>query len=195
MQWYHWGVNLWLPQHVLNLRSAKKLLPITNDNSTLLETASTPTYQLHKHFSWSRTKHNSVQDRSAHSRLSWRLRSTNSAAQQQQRNERYRQLRIAILTLVVCGTFILCWTPFAVLFVIWPLFSDDLPSPTMVTIAAICGKSFVIINPIIYSCNDRCWGGRVQLPRNITACRLNEFTSKDQLQVCDKLLRRRVATY
>jgi hypothetical protein len=64
-----------------------------------------------------------------------------------------RQLRIAILMLMVIAAFTICWTPFATATVIWPFFTDRTPPFALLTLAAICGKSSVVINPIICGCN------------------------------------------
>uniref|UniRef100_A0A914W9L3 G-protein coupled receptors family 1 profile domain-containing protein n=1 Tax=Plectus sambesii TaxID=2011161 RepID=A0A914W9L3_9BILA len=111
---------------------------------------------------------------------------------QKRRNEQRRQVRIAILTLVVCGTFLLCWTPFAILYVIWPLFSETLPSTTLTTIATICGKSFVIINPIIYGFNAKSWQVPAVRLSLYCGCKSN---AKIRSQFCtdEGLLRKRPA--
>jgi hypothetical protein len=64
-----------------------------------------------------------------------------------------RQLRIAILMLMVITAFTICWIPFATATVIWPFFTDQTPPFALLTLAAICGKSSVVINPIICGCN------------------------------------------
>uniref|UniRef100_A0A914WBT5 G-protein coupled receptors family 1 profile domain-containing protein n=1 Tax=Plectus sambesii TaxID=2011161 RepID=A0A914WBT5_9BILA len=72
------------------------------------------------------------------------------------KSDQRRQLKIAKLMLIVISAFLISWTPYACVAVIWQFVAaDSSPHPDIVHAAAIFGKMFVIWNPIIYGLKDR----------------------------------------
>jgi hypothetical protein len=95
-----------------------------------------------------------------------------------------RQLKIAKLMLIVISAFLISWTPYACVAVIWQFVAaDSSPHPDIVHAAAIFGKMFVIWNPII-SRRRRRTDGEEQVLRGIDeegqscASRAQRWTSK-----------------
>merc|ERR1712226_1737698 len=69
-----------------------------------------------------------------------------------QRKKTNSELKIALTSLICVAVFVICWTPYAVILLIWhlPLQLSPVFKPVTISIAAVIAKTSAAFNPFIY---------------------------------------------
>merc|ERR1712226_1557185 len=69
-----------------------------------------------------------------------------------QRKKTNSELKIALTSLICVAVFVICWTPYAVILLVWhlPLQLSPEFKPVTISIAAVIAKTSAAFNPFIY---------------------------------------------